>query len=92
MKSLSILSLNMSTHKAAGKASQHVSPAGKRLGVKVSDGQKVTPGMILIRQRGTRISIGKGVAVGRDHTIYAVAKGKVKFVTRKGKKIVSVIK
>ena len=81
----------MSTHKAAGKASQHVSPAGKRLGLKVSDGQKVTAGMILIRQRGTKVRIGKGVAVGRDHTIYSVAKGKVKFGTRLGRKLVSVV-
>jgi large subunit ribosomal protein L27 len=81
----------MSTHKAAGKASQHVSPAGKRLGVKVSDGMKVTPGMILIRQRGTKIGLGKGVALGRDHTIYSVATGKVKFGTKLGKKIISVL-
>lgn len=81
----------MSTHKAAGKASQHVSPAGKRLGVKVSDGQKVSPGMILVRQRGTAIEIGKGVALGRDHTIYSVVNGAVKFGKRLGKKIVSVI-
>ena len=82
----------MSTHKAAGKASQHVSPAGKRLGVKVSDGQKVKPGMILIRQRGTSIGIGRGVAVGRDHTIYSIVEGAVKFGKRLGKKIVSVVK
>jgi large subunit ribosomal protein L27 len=81
----------MSTHKAGGKASQHVSPAGKRLGLKVSDGQKVSPGMILIRQRGTKIGLGKGVAAGRDHTIYSVAKGKVKFGKRLGRKIVSVV-
>ena len=80
----------MSTHKAAGKASQHVSPAGKRLGVKVSEGQKVTPGMILIRQRGTRIGLGKDVAVGRDHTIYSVTKGVVRFSTKLGKKVISV--
>lgn len=80
----------MSTHKAAGKASQHVSPAGKRLGAKVSDGQKVTPGMILIRQRGTKFGIGKGVAVGRDHTIYSISKGVVKFAKRLGKQIISV--
>lgn len=81
----------MAHHKAGGKASQHVSPAGKRLGVKVSDGEKVTPGSILIRQRGTKISLGKGVAIGRDHTIFAVLKGVVKFSTRMGKKMVSVI-
>lgn len=80
----------MSTHKAAGKASQHVSPAGKRLGIKTSDGMSVTPGMVIVRQKGTRIGLGKGVAVGRDHTVYAIAKGKVKFATKLGRKIVSV--
>lgn len=81
----------MAHKKAGGTASQHVSPAGKRLGVKVSDGEKVNAGAILVRQRGTVISIGKGVAVGRDHTIYSVVKGVVKFGTRLGKKIVSVL-
>lgn len=81
----------MSTHKAAGKASQHVSPEGKRLGIKASDGQKVTPGMIIVRQRGSKIGLGKGVAAGRDHTIYSILKGKVKFTTRLGKKMVSVV-
>lgn len=57
----------------------------------MSDGQKVTPGMIIVRQRGTKFGIGKGAAVGRDHTIYAVAKGKVKFTTRLGRKLVSVV-
>lgn len=82
----------MSTHKAAGgKASQHVSPSGKRLGAKVSDGHKVIPGAILVRQRGTKIGIGRGVALGRDHTIYSVTKGVVKFGTKMGKKIISVV-
>jgi len=80
----------MAHKKAAGKASQHVSPKGKRLGIKAADSKAVTPGMIIVRQRGTRIGLGKGVAAGRDHTIYAVAKGKVKFAKRKGKTIVSV--
>lgn len=81
----------MAHKKAGGKASQHVSPKGKRLGVKGADGKKITPGMILVRQRGTKFTLGKGVAQGRDHTIYAVAKGKVKFGKRKGRNIVSVI-
>ncbi|HJY98916.1 MAG TPA: 50S ribosomal protein L27 [Patescibacteria group bacterium] len=81
----------MSTHKAGGKASQHVSPAGKRLGMKASDGEKVSPGMILVRQRGTKIKIGRGVASGRDHTVYAIIKGKVKFTTKLGRKVISVI-
>lgn len=81
----------MSTNKAGGsKAGQHVSPAGKRLGAKFSDGEKVNPGMVLVRQRGTKIALGKGVALGRDHTIYAIVKGAVKFGRRLGKQIVSV--
>ena len=75
--------------KKAG-ASQHISPAGKRLSTKREDGQKISPGMIIVRQRGTRISLGKGVAMGRDHTIYAIIKGTVKFGKKLGKKIVSV--
>lgn len=81
----------MSKKKAGGKAAQHVRPEGKRLGAKLTTGQKVSPGMIIVRQRGTRIALGRGVALGRDHTIYAVAKGVVKFGTRLGKKIVSVV-
>lgn len=82
----------MSTHKASGKAKQHVNPSGKRLGLKISDGQKVTPGNTLIRQRGTKFSAGDGVKVGRDHTIYSVVAGVVKFNQKMGKKVVSVVK
>lgn len=81
----------MSTHKAGGKASQHVSPAGKRLGIKVSDGQKVTGGQILIRQRGTNFTKGKGVKEGRDHTLYSVVEGVVKIGKKLGKKVISVV-
>ncbi len=81
----------MSKKKAGGKTAQHVRPAGKRLGVKMTTGQKVSHGMVIVRQRGTKFGIGKGVALGRDHTIYSVAKGVVKFGTRLGKKIVSVV-
>lgn len=81
----------MSTHKAGGKASQHVSPAGKRLGVKVSDGEKVSKGQILIRQRGTAFLKGPGVKLGRDHTIYSILEGAVKFKTKLGRKVVSVM-
>jgi len=82
----------MSTHKAAGgKASQHVRPAGKRLGVKVSGGEKVSEGQVLVRQRGTSFSKGVGVKAGRDHTLYSVLKGAVKFSKKLGKKVVSVV-
>jgi large subunit ribosomal protein L27 len=82
----------MSTHKAAGgKASQHVSPAGKRLGVKVSDGEKVVAGSILVRQNGTKLTAGKNVKVGRDHSLFAAVSGIAKFGQKLGRKVVSVI-
>ncbi len=81
----------MSTHKAAGKARQHTRPDGKRLGVKAQSGQKVGAGGIIIRQRGTKVGAGKGVKVGRDHTLYAKAAGVVKFSQKLGKKVVSII-
>ncbi|MBI4153591.1 50S ribosomal protein L27 [Candidatus Woesebacteria bacterium] len=81
----------MAHKKAGGKTSQHVSPSGKRLGVKMSDGQKVAPGMILVRQRGTLVKAGDGVKVGRDHTLYSVLTGTVKFSQKLGKKFVSVV-
>jgi large subunit ribosomal protein L27 len=81
----------MSTHKAAGKAKQHTSPAGKRLGTKVGGMEAVRSGQILVRQNGTKISAGKNVKVGRDHTLYAVASGIVTFSTRLGKKLVNIV-
>ena len=81
----------MSTHKAAGKARQHVRPEGKRLGVKIQSGQKVNAGGIIVRQRGTKVGAGKGVKVGRDHTLYAKAAGIAKFSQKLGKKVVSVV-
>lgn len=54
-------------------------PVAKRLGVKIFGGQKVIPGNIIIRQRGTKFQPGEGTKMGRDFTIYAVAKGKVAF-------------
>jgi large subunit ribosomal protein L27 len=81
----------MSTHKAGGQASQHVSPAGKRLGAKVSDGEKVIKGQILIRQRGTTFTKGVGVKEGRDHSLYSIKDGKIKIGKKLGKKVVSVV-
>lgn len=81
----------MSKHKAAGKLVQRTRSQPKFLGVKVSDGQTVTLGSILVRQRGTKYEKGKNVKVGRDHSLYAVNAGVVKFGNRLGKKTVSVI-
>lgn len=81
----------MSKKKAGGKVAQHVRPSGKRLGIKVSDGAKALPGMILVRQRGREFAAGDGVEVGRDYTLYAVSSGVVKFGQKLGKKVVSVV-
>lgn len=82
----------MSKHKAAGgKASQHISPAGKRLGPKVANGESIKAGMILVRQNGTKIKPGTGVRMGRDYTIFAVIEGVVKFSKKLGKGYISVI-
>jgi large subunit ribosomal protein L27 len=51
----------------------------KRLGVKRGDGQFVTAGCILVRQRGTKIHPGKNVGIGKDDTLYALIPGRVKF-------------
>ena len=51
----------------------------KRLGVKRYDGQVISAGTIIVRQRGTRIRPGKNVGLGRDHTLYALIDGRVKF-------------
>lgn len=81
----------MSKHKAAGKARQHTRPEGKRRGVKAQTGEVVNAGAVIVRQSGTRFKTGKGVKLGRDHTIYAMVPGTVKFGTKEGKKFVSVL-
>lgn len=80
----------MAKKKQGGKTKQQTRVSGKRLGLKVSDGEPVTPGMILVRQRGTKVNAGNGVKVGRDHTLYSAKEGKVSFGKRQGKTVVSV--
>ncbi|MBT3419390.1 MAG: 50S ribosomal protein L27 [Candidatus Magasanikbacteria bacterium] len=71
-------------HKKAGGSTRLGRDSNpKYLGPKVGDGQTVTPGTILIRQRGTKIRPGKNVKRGKDDTLYAVATGKVKYNQRK---------
>jgi large subunit ribosomal protein L27 len=63
--------------------------AGKRLGVKRGDGEIVRAGSILVRQRGTPMKPGVNVGVGRDHTLFALVDGTVKFeqATRERKRV-----
>ena len=64
----------------------------KMLGVKIYGGQIVKSGNIIVRQRGTRVHPGENVGMGRDHTLFALAPGRVKFEDVRGnKKRVSVV-
>lgn len=71
-------------HTKAGGSTKNGRDSGpKFLGVKLADGQAARSGMVIVRQRGTKIEAGKNVRVGRDHTLYAVAEGKVAFRNRR---------
>ncbi len=64
----------------------------KRLGVKRSDGQAVKAGTIIVRQRGTKVNAGKNVGIGKDHTLFALKDGVVRFEQcEKDKKQVSIV-
>jgi large subunit ribosomal protein L27 len=69
----------MATSKSGGSTQNNRDSHSKRLGVKLFDGQKVTGGEIIVRQRGTRIHPGAGVGKGSDDTLFAKAAGLVKF-------------
>ena len=67
-------------HKKGGGSSRNGrDSAGKRLGVKRSDGQAVRAGTIIVRQRGTPMHPGANVGLGRDHTLFALIDGTVRF-------------
>lgn len=80
----------MSKKKAGGKVRQQANRVGKRLGLKISGGERVRSGSILVRQRGTKFHPGTGVGAGRDHTLFAISDGNVSFGTHSGKTLVSV--
>lgn len=69
----------MATKKAGGSSRNGRDSAGRRLGLKISGGQSVEPGNIIVRQRGTKYRAGKNVGMGRDHTLFAVASGSLQF-------------
>ena len=71
----------MSTKKSGGSSKNLRDSQPKFLGTKLYDGERAEIGMVIVRQRGTRIVPGKNVKVGRDHTIYAMKAGKVEFKT-----------
>ncbi len=72
-------------HKKAGGSSRNGrDTAGRRLGIKKYGGEKVIPGNIIVRQRGTKWKPGDNVGLGKDHTIFALIEGQVKFRTKTG--------
>ncbi len=67
-------------HTKAGGSSRNGRDSNPQyLGVKLADGQNARPGMVIVRQRGTKIMAGKNVKVGKDHTLYAMVTGLVTF-------------
>lgn len=80
-------------HKKAGGSSRNGrDSAGRRLGVKKFGGEHVTPGHILVKQRGTKMLPGRNVGLSRDHSIFALVEGHVKFERKaEGRVHVSVV-
>ena len=69
----------MAHKKGSGTSRNGRDSAGQRLGVKAFGGETVTAGSIIVRQRGTRFNPGQNVGVGRDHTLYALIDGTIRF-------------
>ena len=81
----------MAHKKGASSSRNGRDSQSKRLGVKMYGGQAVTPGMIIIRQRGTRVHPGLNVKKGGDDTLFATATGTVKFHQMRNRRVVSVV-
>ena len=77
----------MAHKKAGGSTRNGRDSAGRRLGLKKFGGQKVIPGNIIVRQRGTKFHPGKNVSIGKDHTIFAILEGVVSFRKRSSGKM-----
>ena len=74
-------------HKKAGGSSRNGRDSeGRRVGVKQFGGQAVIPGNIIVRQRGTKVNPGDNVGMGKDHTLFALTEGRVKFAKKAGGK------
>ena len=83
----------MAHKKGGGSTRNGRDSESKRLGVKRFGGEKVLPGNIIVRQRGTRFHPGKNVSMGKDHTIFSLIDGFVKFSKRGplSKKVIDVV-
>ncbi|MDM3872399.1 50S ribosomal protein L27 [Porticoccus sp. W117] len=83
----------MAHKKAGGSTRNGRDSESKRLGVKRFGGETISAGSIIVRQRGTKFHAGDNVGMGRDHTLFAKAEGKVQFTTRgdKNRKYVEIV-
>ena len=76
----------MAHKKGAGSTKNGRESHSKRLGVKIFGGQSITAGNIIVRQRGTVHNAGNNVGIGKDHTLFALTDGVVKFTKKKNNK------
>ena len=82
----------MAHKKGAGSSKNGRESESKRLGVKMFGGQQIIAGNIIVRQRGTKHNPGNNVGIGKDHTLFALTNGIVKFTKkRKNRSYVSVV-
>ena len=82
----------MAHKKGAGSTKNGRESESKRLGVKIFGGQQIVAGNIIVRQRGTKHNPGNNVGIGKDHTLFALTNGVVKFTKkRKNRSYVSVV-
>jgi large subunit ribosomal protein L27 len=80
----------MAQKKASGSSSNGRDSIGRRLGLKLSDGQFCQAGSVIVRQRGTRYLPGSGVGCGKDHTLFSLVNGIVFYLSKAGRTVVSV--
>ncbi len=73
----------MAHRKAGGVAKNSADSNAQYLGIKITDGQKVKVGQLILRQRGTKVLAGEGVGIGKDHTLFALVDGIVKFSSKR---------
>lgn len=81
----------MAHKKGGGTAKINRDSQSKRLGVKRYGGENVSPGNIIVRQKGNKVNSGAGTKQGNDYTIFAITSGKVEFRKRMGKTLVNVV-
>lgn len=82
----------MAHKKAGGSTGTNRDSVGKRLGVKIYSSQTVSPGNIIVRQKGTKFHPGEGVGMGSDFTLFALRQGKVAFRKKVARTLVDVWK